>query len=147
MTFPGLLADLVCPVLGAGVLAAPLLRKPRQTPWLAWAQAAVTVGFVYLLTLADRAFGWWGSVGLDFSTHAGVAIALTISLGRCERRLRLPLALLLLAYAALMIALRYHSALDLVSSAAVVAPVALLVPPRRGVSACGEIASDNEERR
>jgi hypothetical protein len=138
MTFPVLLADLVCPVLGAGVLAAPLLRRPRRAPWREWAQATVTVGWVYLLTFADRCFGWWNAVGLDFSTHLGVALALAISLGRRERRLRLPLALLLLAYAALMIALRYHSAGDIVTSAAVVAPVALLVRPRRGVSACGE---------
>jgi len=130
MTFPGLLADLVCPALGAGVLAAPLVRRPRRTPWPDWAQATITVGWVYLLTFADHRFGWWHSVGLDFSTHAGVALALAISLGRRERRLRLPLALLLLAYAALMIALQYHSATDIVTSAAVVAPVALLVPPR-----------------
>jgi len=135
MTLPGLVADLVCPVLGAGVLAAPLVRKARRAPWPDWAQAAVTVGFVYLLTFADRAFGWWHAVGLDFSTHAGVALALALALGRRERRLRPPLALLLLAYAALMIALRYHSALDIVTSAAVVAPVALLVAPRGSASA------------
>lgn len=130
MSFPKLLADLVCPALGAGVLGAPLVRRPRRSPWPEWARTAVVVGFVYLVTFVDRRFGIWHSLGLDFSTHAGVALALAIPLGRRESRLRLPLTLLLVAYAALMIALRYHSVLDIVTSAAIVAPVALLIPLR-----------------
>jgi len=103
----------------------------RFNPWLDLAHAGLGVGWVYLLTFADRRFGWWDSVGLDFSTHTGVALVLALALGRRARRLRPLLALLMIGYAAWMITLRHHSALDIITSAAVVAPVALLIPRRQ----------------
>ena len=86
----------------------------------------MAVAGVYALTLADREFGWWESAGLDFSTHTGVALALAISLAHIERGLRPALAVLLVGYAALMIGLRYHSVLDIATSAVASAPVAWL---------------------
>jgi hypothetical protein len=124
--FLRLITNLVCPALGAGVVLAPLLRRPRKSPWPEWGRVALAIGWVYVLTLADRGFHWWPAAGLDFSTHTGIALALAIPLGVRERRLRPWLALLLTSYAAFMIALRYHTLLDILTTAAVVAPVAFL---------------------
>jgi hypothetical protein len=92
--------------------------------------AALALAWVYLLTFADRHFGWWPSIGLDFSTHTGVALVIVITLGRRWRRLRPLLAVLMLGYAAWMVMRGYHTALDILTTALVVAPVALIVGKR-----------------
>jgi len=140
MSFPGLLADLVCPLLGIGVLAAPLLRRPTGSRWRFWARTAAGVAWVYLFTVADRSYDWWKSAGMDFSTHTGIAVALAIALACLERRVRPLLAVLLVGYAALMIGLEYHSVLDIATSAAVSAPVALLAQWRRSPGATAAAA-------
>jgi hypothetical protein len=96
-----------------------------------WLDVVLGIAWVYAITFADRYFGWWPAMGLDFSTHTGVALAVGIAIARRRANLRWPIAAALVGYAAYMMWRGYHSALDIATSAAVVAPVPLLVPRRK----------------
>ena len=76
---------------------------------------------------ADERFGLWSGLGLDYSTHTAFAVAIITSVSAMNRRWLFVLAPVLLAYAALMIYLGYHSLLDILAAALVIAPTTWLI--------------------
>jgi len=107
------LTDLVTPF--ATVLAVALVARRRA--WGVGLRGVLSVVLVYVVTGLDRAFAWWASAGLDFSTHTAffVAVAgMAVALSWRWLLLYLPL---LVVYAWLMDRLGYHPPADVVTSA------------------------------
>lgn len=79
----------------------------------------------YCLMFIDSTLGLWKSLDLDYSTHTAVAVALIVfhvhkrSLSSAPA---ISFMASLLAYCALMVYQEYHSVLDIVSTALVIAP-------------------------
>lgn len=118
------LADSVNPAMGILVLIWPWLRW-RGSWRLAVVNIAVTlvsVGFAFALSTLDAKFGWWPSVGLDFSTHTAVAIALVVALCSIKPSTWSAWTALLLGYIVLMVYQRYHSWADILTTAVVIGP-------------------------
>lgn len=122
------IADSVNPTLGVVALLVPWTRKKGTRYALALdALTLLAVGLAYALQGVDAQLGIWSGVGLDFSTHTAVFVAIASSLWQHGRASRLAAALLGLTYAALMLFQHYHSWLDITSTAAVtLVPLALL---------------------
>lgn len=122
------IADSVNPTLGVVALLVPWTRKKGTRYALALdALTLLAVGLVYALQGVDAQLGIWSGVGLDFSTHTAVFVAIASSLWQHGRAPRLAAALLGLAYVGLMLVQCYHSWLDIASTAAVtLVPLALL---------------------
>lgn len=81
------------------------------------AALAVAYGWAY----ADIALELWPRAGLDFSTHAAVAVAIAMTLWAISRWLGWIALVSCSLYAPLMVYQGYHGVGDIVSSAAVVA--------------------------
>ena len=117
-----LAADLVNPLLGlCMVLGACWCRCAGKLdhPWRYAIRSATGVGLVYAVSALDRAFGWWSSIRLDFSTHMAVAVSLATSLVVLNRGwvwFALPL---LVVYAVWMRQLVYHTPADSLTSGGV----------------------------
>lgn len=124
------MADAYTPLLGivwlALVARSAISRRWRQGFWrLAFGLSALAIA--YALMWADNASRWWPSMGLDYSTHAAVALALATAIGASSHWLRLPVILTVLAYFVLMLYQRYHTIADIAStSAAMAVPLAAL---------------------
>lgn len=119
------IADSVNPTLGVIALIWPWLRWRGQ-----WRVAAVnvlvtflSVGIAYALSALDAALGWWPSLGLDFSTHTAVCVALIVALCSIKPSWSGAWVAVFAAYGALMLYQRYHSIGDIVTTAVVVAPL------------------------
>lgn len=125
----GLIADLFDPLLALCALLAPLFRRPRllRPAIVYYACAATAVAMVYVLRAVDARYQIWASGGLDFSTHTAFATSLAVSLIALDRRWLGPALTILALDFALMVVLRYHSVLDIVSSASLAAAVAALL--------------------
>jgi hypothetical protein len=117
-------ADAYNPLLTLLALGAPWLPPRRRWPAALryYAAAAAGIAVVYLVMAADNRFDLWGSLGLDYSTHFAFATSLVVSMALLRPRWTMPLALSLLGYFVLILVLRYHGALDLLSAALVVLP-------------------------
>ena len=99
------------------------MRRPRPR-WRFWVPVLVGLGLVYAVLGLDRAFGLWARAGLDYSTHTAFAVVLAVSLFVLDRRTAWFSAALLVAYAWLMLRLGYHTLPDVLTTAAVLAPLA-----------------------
>ena len=111
------IADSVNPTIGLVALLVPWLR--RQGPRYALAFNALTlvaVAMAYALQAIDAQIRLWPSLGLDYSTHTAVFVAIASSLWQHGRWLRIAAVALAVAYAALMLFQRYHSWLDIMST-------------------------------
>lgn len=118
------IADSVNPALGVVALLVPWMRRKGKRYALALdALTLLAVAVAYTGQAIDSQLGLWSRAGLDFSTHIAVFIAIASSLWQQGRAWRFAAALLGLAYAALMLYQRYHSWLEITSTAA-----AMLVP-------------------
>jgi hypothetical protein len=80
------------------------------------------LAFAYAMSARDARFGWWPSVGLDFSTHTAIAIALVVSLGSIKRSTWMAWTAVLLGYFVLMVHQRYHTWADIFATTVVIAP-------------------------
>ncbi len=117
------IADAINPLLGILVLVLPWWRR-RGPPWRAWVLNLLTVAAVavaYAGQALDAAFRLWAQSGLDYSTHTAVFTAIASSLWQHGRRWRWASVLVGAGYAALMLWQRYHSLLDILTTAAVMA--------------------------
>ena len=122
------IADSVNPTLGVVSLLVPWLRPESRKKAIALdVFTLVAVALAYAGQAIDSRLGAWPSAGLDFSTHTAIFIAIASSLWQQGKAWRFAAALLGLAYAALMVYQRYHTWLDIVSTAAaMLPPLALL---------------------
>ncbi len=120
-----MLADAYNPVLFLGYLIFSVIY------WRSGDRAAVLKGLAglilaYVLMGIDNRARIWESVGLDYSTHTAVALALVIF--HVHKRYwrsaaALAIATSLLVYFAVMVYQRYHTVMDIVTTAAIVAAV------------------------
>lgn len=78
---------------------------------------------VYGMMFADNRFGFWPAIGLDYSTHAAIALMLTLVLIVAQRRLWWLWSALLLMYLALSLYQRYHPVADFVTTALYLVPL------------------------
>lgn len=118
------IADSVLPILGVIALIWPWLvwRHSWRRAALSVTATLVSVGFAYVVNSLDARYGWWPSVGMDFSGHTATAVALVASLCAIKPSIWLAWVTVLIAYAALMLYQRYHTLADIVTTAAVIAP-------------------------
>ena len=124
-TWPALdpLADAVNPLLGAVLFAHAVaaFRAGRRREAIGLPLTLVVMlAIAYSLAYVDRVLGVFALFGLDFSTHGAVHLAAWTAL-LVWRPARWPWALgVTLGYHALMAAQGYHSAFDVLATAAVV---------------------------
>jgi hypothetical protein len=118
------IADSVNPILGLIALIWPWLHWRGS-----WRQAALNVlvtllslGLAFGMSAIDGKFGWWPSVGLDFSTHTAISIALIVALCSIKPSTWMVWTAVLLGYFVLMVYQRYHTWADIGTTAAVIAP-------------------------
>ena len=118
------LADAYVPALGLVWLGACVLSGLRHGPRAGLARLFLGLGamvFAYGLMWLDARFGFWPRFGLDYSTHAAVALAFATAIMPNWRRARWPVAVSLVAYVLLMLVQRYHTVADIASTTAVLA--------------------------
>jgi hypothetical protein len=120
-------ADSFNPLLALLALIVPV-RKPRvlRESLRYYLAAGLALGFVYLLRAIDAHEQLWAAAGLDYSTHSAFAAALAVSMGTFKRRWAALLALAVLLYFSLELIMRYHSLLDILTSATLAGGAALL---------------------
>lgn len=78
------------------------------------------IAFSYGLMFVDNSVGIWLAIGLDYSTHTAIALALVICLVEIFPRFRWLSIGSLLLYMGLMLYQQYHSLLDIVSTGVIV---------------------------
>lgn len=137
ITWPALdpVADAVNPTLGLALFALAVMayraghrREALGLPITVIVILSVAYGLAYL----DRVLGVFALFGLDFSTHGAVHLAAWAALLVWRPRLWAWALGVTLAYHAFMTAQGYHSAFDLLATAAVVAlPLTLLATALR----------------
>jgi hypothetical protein len=88
---------------------------------------ALGIALVYGMMHADNRFGFWPTFGLDYSTHASVALMLTAVLIAAWRRLWWLWCALVLAYLGLCLYQRYHTVADIAMTALYLVPLHLAV--------------------
>jgi hypothetical protein len=115
------IADAVNPAMGVLALAFPWVRPPlrAQRALLMDLLTLLAVGIPYAVRAVDASFEVWGRLGLDYSTHTAVYVAIASALWQHGRVGRLLGVIVGVAYAALMLWQRYHSVLDIVTTALV----------------------------
>jgi hypothetical protein len=128
------IADAFNPLLALFALILPFLRAPRRVRpiLLYYVSAGVAIAMVYAIRAMDARLHVWAAMGLDYSTHSAFAASLAVSIMLYERRARVPVVALVVAYFALVMFLRYHTVGDISSSALVAAAIAFVV--NRGTS-------------
>lgn len=83
----------------------------------------VSVVVVYVWMIADQRLSLWPSMGLDYSTHTGLALVFVIALAGFGRKLALVAVGSLLLYTVLMWSLGYHTWMDMLSTVLVITPI------------------------
>ena len=91
--------------------------------WYFWARTLASVVVVYAVMYTDNRLGLWPRLGLDYSTHTAFAVAIITSLAVVSFRWLFFLIPCLIGYAGLMLYLGYHTMVDILTTALVIAPV------------------------
>lgn len=116
------IADAVNPVLLIATLLLPALPvvRARIGTILWYVRVVAALCIVYGLMALDVRFGLWAAFGSDYSTHTAFAVALAALWYRAGRTLFLVVAGVVLLYCGLMLYQRYHTLLDLATTALIV---------------------------
>jgi len=126
-----IIADAVNPVLALLALVFPWLDREairkRGSRWSFWARTLLSLAVVYAIMFAEERFRLWPGLGLDYSTHTAFAVAIITSLSAMNSRWLFVLAPVLVAYATLMIYLGYHSLLEILTTALLIALTTWLI--------------------
>lgn len=120
------IADAINPSLLVLALIVPWIQR-RRLPWAFWGRTFLSLVVVYVIQFADHQFMLWPRLGLDYSTHTAFAVAVIVSLGVFDKRWFFILLPVLVAYAALMMYLGYHSLADILTAALVIGPATWLI--------------------
>lgn len=114
-----LIADAVNPglaLLALAVLAfSPAVRRYGRSRFATL--CAVGLGAAYTLQWLDGVLSIWPRWGADYSGHLAFALAITTALSPLGRRWTLAATAVLVLYSVLMVHQRYHTWLDLLSTA------------------------------
>jgi hypothetical protein len=128
------IADSVNPVLGVATLLWAWIARGHGTlgdgPRAAMLGNLATlgsVGAIYILGALEKKLDVWAAMGLDYSTHTAVCVAVIVSLWWIDRRARIPATIVGLAYSGLMLFQKYHSVADIAMTAAVIVGSSYLV--------------------
>jgi hypothetical protein len=116
------IADAVTPLLLGTTLLLPAIPAFRARTGLArwYLRLAATLFLVYGLMLIDGQLRLWPAFGADYSTHTALALAL-VGLWHTTGKRMLAVGLaIFVAYIALMLYQRYHTPLDIVTTAGVI---------------------------
>lgn len=116
------IADAYTPILFIAYLIMSVVYW-RQGDKLASLKGFSGIAIAYAFMFADNAIHAWPSVGLDYSTHSAVALALIVFHVHKKALLSLTaigIMVSLVAYYALEVYQKYHSVADILSTAAVV---------------------------
>lgn len=116
------IADAVDPALAiaAIVLAVSEWRRGLRKAALAYFVAtALGLASIYAVMAIDHSLLIWQRFGGDYSTHTAFAASLVISMMMWRRSWRVGLVAVLLGYAALIVIIGYHRAVDVFTSGAV----------------------------
>ncbi|MCX7098960.1 MAG: hypothetical protein NTV43_13740 [Methylococcales bacterium] len=123
-----LIADTYLPLLAVMALAVVCWTGFKR----GWRPAArrfiaLTAGLLiaYGLMFLDQGLHLWPKLNLDYSTHTAVALVLASFLAVCARTWAVYWLGSLLVYLLLMVYQHYHSLADILTTAAVVAPINL----------------------
>jgi len=83
---------------------------------------AVVVLVAYGLMFADKRYGLWEGLGLDYSTHTATSIGMVLFLSYFTSKLSVSVGLgaSFILYAGLMLYQRYHSFLDILTTGVIV---------------------------
>lgn len=113
------IADSINPAMGILALALPWLRKRERSGQVALMTSftLACVAIAYGMQWLDRSFRLWPHFGLDYSTHTAVFAAIASALWQHGRVWQYFAVGVALSYAALMLWQRYHSLMDIVSTA------------------------------
>jgi hypothetical protein len=100
--------------------------------WFATLGAALAVAYGFMFI--DRHFGLWSTLGLDYSTHTAVALALLAPIITHLPRFAALWAGTLAAYVLLMLYQGYHTVSDIaVTAGAVIVPIWLVAARGSGI--------------
>jgi hypothetical protein len=125
------IADSVNPALACLALIFPWLDREairkKGSKWSFWARTLLSLAVVYALMFTDNRLHFWPSLGLDYSTHTAFAVAVVTSIGAMNYRWLFFLVPVLVAYAGLMMYQGYHSLMDILTTALVIAPLAWVI--------------------
>ncbi|AZZ89855.1 hypothetical protein EUZ85_03670 [Hahella sp. KA22] len=120
------IADSYNPLLGLVTLAL-LAHTLWRRRWAAAGRLALTLfgglAIAYTVRWIDYTLDIWPALGMDYSTHSAVAIAITFSLIAAAPRWGIPALIGLLGYALLMLYQEYHSVADILLTALAIAPL------------------------
>ena len=123
-------ADAYNPLLGVAWLIVsvyPLFDRRWRVAGIRIGLGLAALLIAYGLMWLDSALSLWASLGLDYSTHTAVSLALAMSTVIIFPASRLPVAVSLLGYFGLMLYQRYHTPLDIISTSLVLCgPLVLL---------------------
>ncbi len=125
-----LIADSYIPLLA--FISLLLLLKTarylgRQKAINAFCGLFISVILVYGIMFLDNQLGIWPSFTLDYSTHSALALVLVMFIALHSTTLRYTAIASLLLYAGLMYYQQYHSVADMLTTVAVVMPLAGLL--------------------
>jgi hypothetical protein len=128
------IADSVNPVLGLIALSWAWIARGRgslgvgvRAGVLGNVATLVSVAIVYLVGALEKGAGLWAAMGLDYSTHTAVCVAIIVSLWWIDRRAGILATALGVLYAGLMLYQKYHSVGDIAATAVVIAGSSFLV--------------------
>jgi hypothetical protein len=119
------IADGINPVLAVLTLILPFAIRPASpyTRGLFFLGTAISMAAMYAIGWLDQLLGIWATLQLDYSSHTGFAAVLLVSLSIWNRKLILPSAVVLLSYVALMLYQKYHSIVDILTTAVIIVPL------------------------
>lgn len=127
MTYENLdrIADAFVPAQAIVVLVSAFVHLARQRFRLVGRLLVLLVlglVLVYAMMHADNHYGFWPALGLDYSTHASIALMLTITLIVAVRGFWWLWCALVFAYLGLCLYQRYHSVADIATTALYLLP-------------------------
>lgn len=120
------IADAYCPLMGLmslGLVVFPLQKKDWKGALKRLLLFLSFLLLVYGLMFTDQALDIWPRMGLDYSTHAALALACVCFLSLTAKRLTGVWGASFVAYAGLMLYQRYHTLADVLTTAIVVLPL------------------------
>jgi hypothetical protein len=125
------IADAYIPALAVAFIGIFVART--LTKQLAWRESirvflfgAILLSSAYALMFADNYYHLWPRVNLDYSTHTAVALALAFALGVLWKRYWWVWVITSMAYFLLMLYQRYHTPLDIATTAVSIALIAYI---------------------
>ena len=125
--------DLYIPILALitiGLLIKDALSQGLKKQSKAIGVLLLSVAVAYLLMAIDNTLMIWPAFGFDYSTHTALALVFVVTLSLRSRKYLVFSVVSMLFYATLMVYQQYHTVGDILSTAAVLAPLLIMLQKR-----------------